>query len=117
MDESQRRRVCQLIAGMVVADDDLDDAEDAFINKMLVRFGIPLEEREVIFPIIDAAEAAASIMTLPEAVRAEAFGLLIEAACADGQVVSEEREYLETVAETLGLAADLNARIQAQLAQ
>lgn len=117
MDEAERRRVCQLIAGMVVADDDLDDAEDAFINKMLVRFGIPLEEREVIFPIIDAAEASVSIMTLPEEVRGEAFGLLIEAACADGQVVSEEREYLEKVAETLNLSADLEARIQQQLAK
>lgn len=115
MDESQRRRVCQLIAGIVVSDDDLDDNEDVFINRMLEKFSIPLEEREVIFPIIDSTEAAAAIMTLPEDVREEAFELLIEAACVDGKVVDEEREYLEKVADTLGLSDELDSRIDAQL--
>ncbi|MEZ4231798.1 MAG: hypothetical protein R3B89_21665 [Polyangiaceae bacterium] len=115
MDESQRRRVCQLIAGIVVSDDDLDDQEDAFITRMLTKFSIPLEEREVIFPIIDSSEAAASILTLPESVRDEAFSLLVEAACVDGKVVDEEREYLEKVAEALDLSSELDTRIKQQL--
>ncbi len=32
---------------------------------MLERFGIPKAEREVIFPIIDASEAAVAVMELP----------------------------------------------------
>ncbi len=117
MDEAQRRRVCQLIAGIVVSDDDLDPNEDTFVDKMLAKFGIPQEEREVIFPIIDATDAAGAILTLPEDVRTEAFSLLIEAACADGQVVAEEREYLDAVAGALKIeAADVQKKIDEQLA-
>ncbi|MBX3183909.1 MAG: TerB family tellurite resistance protein [Polyangiaceae bacterium] len=114
MDEAERRRVCQLIAGIVVADDDLDDAEEAFITKMLLKFGIPLEEREVIFPIISADEASVAILSLPAAAQEEAFQHLVEAACADGTVAPEEREYLTRVAGVLGVS-DLDARLEAQL--
>lgn len=115
MNEAERRRVCQLIAGIVVSDDDLDDAEEAFITKMLLKFGIPLEEREVIFPIISAEEASLAILTLPAAARQEALGHLVEAACADGAIVAEEREYLTKVAVALGVT-DLDARLEAGLA-
>lgn len=112
MDGAQRRRVCQLIAGLVVADEDLDPAEDVFVDKMLAKFGIPQEERAVIFPVIDSEEAAISIMTLPADVRDEAFELLCEAAAADGQVVDEEREYLGKVAGAIGVSdADVEQRL------
>jgi uncharacterized tellurite resistance protein B-like protein len=99
-----RLRVCRLVAGLIVADDDLDDAEDAFIDKMLAKFEIPPSERASIFPIVDRSEAAAEMKTLPAAVQEEAFGWLIDAAAADGKVVQEERDYLAEVGAALGIS-------------
>lgn len=106
MDENMRRNVCRLIAGIVVSDEDLSPQEDAFVDRMLTRFGIPLAEREVIFPIIDASEAATAVLALPGDVREEAFGLLIEAAAADGSIAPEELGYLETVADAIQVSRD-----------
>jgi uncharacterized tellurite resistance protein B-like protein len=106
MDESVRRKVCRLIAGIVVSDEDLSPHEDAFVDRMLVRFGIPVAEREVIFPIIDASEAAVAMKELDPSVAEEAFGLLIEAAAVDGSIAPEELGYLEIVADAVGVSRD-----------
>jgi uncharacterized tellurite resistance protein B-like protein len=116
MDESLRRKVCRLIAGIVVSDEDLSPQEDAFVDRMLERFGIPLAEREVIFPIIDSSEAADAVRELEPALREEAFGLLIEAAAVDGSIAPEELSYLEVVADVVGVSRDdLSDRLSAAL--
>ena len=103
MDVEMRHTVCRLIAGLVVADDDLAPEEDAFIDRLLARFGVPAGDRDTIFPIVDRTEAAVKIRELPAAVQEEALKLLLEAAVADGKVVDEERDYLRSVGEALGL--------------
>jgi uncharacterized tellurite resistance protein B-like protein len=114
LDKDLRHRVCRLIAGLVVADDDLDANEDAFIDRMLERFEIPLAERDTIFPIVDRSEAAEAIKALPGDVQMEALKLLIEAASSDGKIVKEERDYMHTVGEALGIAtADMDQRLDA----
>lgn len=116
MDAELRKKVCRLVAGIVVADDDLDEKEDAFIDRLMARFGIPADERGELFPIVDSAEAASEIKTLPKAVQDEAFSLLIEAAAADGKVVAEERAYIDAVAAALGLdAAVIDERLKKAL--
>lgn len=116
MDDSQARQVCQLIAGIVVCDDDLDPSEDAFIDRVLTRFGIPTDDRGVILPILDSKLAAESMRALPTEIQEEALGLLIEAACADGKVTPEEREYLDAVGEALDLSAEaLSERVATAL--
>lgn len=118
MDEEVRRNVCRLIAGIVVSDEDLSPQEDAFVDRMLVRFGIPLEERQVVFPIIDASDAAAAMKELAAPVQQEAFGLLIEAAAADGSIAPEELTYLESVSDVVGISRDdLADRISEALKQ
>lgn len=106
MDDVLRRKVCRLIAGIVVSDEDLSPQEDAFVDRMLERFGIPKEEREVIFPIVDATEAADAMRELPADFRLEAFGLLVEAAAADGSIAPEELGYLEAVSDVVGVSRD-----------
>jgi uncharacterized tellurite resistance protein B-like protein len=116
MDEELRKRVCRLVAGIVVADDDLDDREDEFIDRLMAKFGIPAEQRGELFPIVDAKEAAEEIVTLPKPVQDEAFSLLLEAAAADKKVVPEERAYIDAVGAALGLdAAAIEARLLAAL--
>ena len=105
MDKELSTKVCRLIAGIVVSDDDLDDAEDQFIDRMLERFGIPAAERDSIFPIVDATEAKAAMQDLPAEVQQEAVVLLVQAAVADGKVVTEERAYLHAVGEAIGVSA------------
>lgn len=117
MDAELARRVCRLIAGIVVSDEDLAPKEDEFVDRMLVHFGIPVAERECIFPIIDATEAAEAMRSLPPDTQREAFGLLIKAAAADGSVAPEELTYLETAAAVIGVSKDdLSDRLSEALA-
>ncbi len=103
MDAELRTTVCRLVAGLIVSDDDFSPEEEAFIDRMLQRFEI--DDRALIFPIVDRSEAAESVRALPPAVREEALGALVEAAVADGKVVDEERGYLLVVGEAMGLDA------------
>ena len=102
-----RHTVCRLIAGLVVSDDELAPEEDAFIDRLLARFGVPAGDRDTIFPILDRAEAALKIRDLPAPVQDEAMKLLIEAAVADGKIATEEREYLTAVGEALGIGEEV----------
>jgi len=106
MDDSVRRNVCRLIAGIVVSDEDLSPEEDAFVDRMLQRFGIPLSDRDVIFPIVDATEAANAMRALEPAVQQEAFALLLDSAAADGSIAPEELTYLEAVSDVVGVSRD-----------
>ncbi|HKQ70600.1 MAG TPA: hypothetical protein VJT73_14735 [Polyangiaceae bacterium] len=115
MDKELRHKICRLIAGLVVSDDDLEPNEEAFLDKMLAKFEIPADERDTIFPIVDRSEAAETIRSLPRDAQATALELLIEATVADGLVASEEKAYLEVVATELGVSAgDLEKRIAAR---
>ena len=116
MDAALAKKVCRLIAGIVVADDDLDDTEDAFLDRMLVRFGVDPKERDMLFPIADKDEAAAEIASLPVDVQHEATTLLLGAAVADGKVAPEERAFLHAVAEAIGIAPGaMEQKIEAAL--
>ncbi|MCS6902003.1 MAG: TerB family tellurite resistance protein [Myxococcales bacterium] len=116
MDDALRRQVCRLIAGLVVSDDDLDEKEEAFLERLLARFGIPSSERDTIFPIVDRADATEAMKALPPEAQQEAMTLLIEAAAADGKIAPEEQVYLATVAAVVNLdEAMLNSKIQAAL--
>jgi len=118
MDPTTARQVCRLIAGIVVSDDDLSPDEDVFVNKMLTHFGIPLEERDVVFPIIYSVDAAEAMSAFPEALKREAFSLLVEAAAVDGTITAEERDYLEAVREVVGVSPEtLASELDAALAK
>lgn len=116
MDNDTRRRLCRLIAGIVVVDNDLDDAESRFVDHMLARFGLGPEERDALFPIIDAGEAAEELKLLPAALQHEGFALLVEAATLDRRYADEERDYLYKVGAVLNVApADIDARVKEAL--
>lgn len=114
MNAESRHNVCRLIAGLVVSDDDFAPEEEAFIERLLKRFGI--SERETIFPIVAHDEAAAEVKALPADVQQEALALLIEAAVADGRIADEERAYVRVVGEAMGLdAAAVDAKLDGAL--
>jgi uncharacterized tellurite resistance protein B-like protein len=109
-------QICRLIAGLVVTDDDLDPSEDAFIDRMLVSFSIPTTDRPLIFPIVDAAEAAEALRAMSPDAQDRTLALLIEAAAVDGKIAPEERVYLTAVADVLQITHDdLDKRLHDQL--
>jgi len=117
MDMELRRKVCRLIAGLVVVDNDLAPEEDAFIEHMLKGFDIPLAERDSIFPIIDRDEAAAEMRSFPEEVQDEAMGMLAAAAAADGVIADDERDYLRVAFNACGVGdVGLSRRLDEALA-
>lgn len=102
MDEQIRQRICRLIAGIVVVDDELDEAEDRFVDQLLAEFGFSSEQRDALFPIMDAAEAADEFCKLPAVVKEKTMDLLIQAAAVDGKYAPEEKAYLHAVSEAIG---------------
>jgi uncharacterized tellurite resistance protein B-like protein len=116
VDKELRTNICRLIAGLVVADDDLSAAEETFLDKILAKFEIPESERDSIFPIVDRDEAAQTIRALPQEARTATLTHLIEATVADGVIAPEERSYLDAVAAEMGLSStDLDGRIKSAL--
>ena len=109
MDAETRQKICQLVAGIVIADDILDDHEEAFLDRLLQSFGIETG-RDAIFPLVDRDQAAEQMKALPKDAQEEAMRLLIEAACIDGQIAPEERDYLRAVAAAIDLPAATLAR-------
>lgn len=114
MDIDTRKKICQLVAGIVIADDILDDHEEAFLDRLLDRFGIE-SGRDALFPLVDREEAAAHMKALPKDAQDEALRLLIEAACVDGQIAPEERDYLRAVASAIDVPATALARRVAEM--
>jgi len=115
MDESTRRKICRLIAGITVVDDDLDPAEETFIENMLRRFGLPAGTREQLFPIMDSHQAAVELAALPKPVQETAFAMLLDAAASDKRYAEEEMEFLRHVAEVVGVSHEELARRMADL--
>ncbi|MGE0871103.1 MAG: TerB family tellurite resistance protein [Kofleriaceae bacterium] len=117
MDEPTRKKICQLVAGIIIADDILETKEEAFIDRVIKSFGIDDPSREVIFPLVDHKEAAEQIKELARPAQEEAVRLLIEAACVDGEIVPEERDYLRAIGAALLISeAELARRIERELA-
>jgi len=116
MDIEIRQKICQLVAGIIISDDILDDHEEKFVDRLIQSFGVGESGRDVIFPLVDRDEAAEQIKTLPKEAQDEAMKLLIEAACVDGQIAPEERDYLKAIAEALEISdATLAKRVADQL--
>ncbi|MEM9691704.1 MAG: TerB family tellurite resistance protein [Myxococcota bacterium] len=117
MDAATRRRVCELIAGIISSDGHLDPSELVFMLRTFKAFGIATgQEDEAVSPAIAKHDAVASMRALPAEVREETLQLLIQSAAADGKVVPAERAYLSAVAEAAEVPeADLERRIDAAL--
>lgn len=104
MDEATKRIACRMIAGLVATDEDFSDGERQFLDKVLVQFGIPEEEWDAIFPLLEHDAAEAAIRGLDPIAQKEIFELLLEAALVDGSIVQEERNYIEVVGRAIGLS-------------
>ena len=103
MDDETKRLLCRMVAGLVASDEDFTDSERAFVEKVLGEFGIPEEEWEAIYPLVDPEEARSEIAKLNGAARETAVNLLVQAAAADGKIVQEELNYLHSVVDAMSV--------------
>lgn len=116
MDIATRQQICQLVAGILIADDILDEHEERFVDRLIESFGLGEAGRGAVFPLVDREEAVAQIKRLPADAQDEAVRLLIEAACVDGQIAPEERDYLRAIGAALQISdATLARRVAQQL--
>lgn len=103
MEDTNKRLICRMIAGLVASDEDFTDSERVFVEKVMTSFGIPKDEWDAIFPLVEPDEAASEIGRLNGSARETAINLLVEAAAADGKIVDEERDYLSAVARAMSV--------------
>ncbi|MCA9618438.1 MAG: hypothetical protein KC731_05445 [Myxococcales bacterium] len=114
MDDSERRRVCELVAGLLLSDGELHPREAGFLHRVLGHFGMP--EDTSVKPVIDRHAAVASLRALDTEDQQETLQLLIDAAAADGQIAPAERIFLGALASELSVAeADLDSRLRRAL--
>lgn len=118
MDERTRRRVCELVMGIIATDRELHPNELTFMLKTFKAFGVATgKDDEAITPTTRSFEAAKAMSELPEAVREETLELLLDSAVVDGKVVQAERVYLRAVGKAAGLSeAEVDDRIEQKLA-
>ncbi len=107
MNMGTRRRVCELVLGLIATDDELHPSEFRFMVKVFASFGVSqTDEEEVIAPTVRAFEAANAMRELPEEVHDETIELLVAAAAADGKIDEAEREFLRAVAGAIDLSTE-----------
>jgi uncharacterized tellurite resistance protein B-like protein len=109
MDVADRRKICQLVAGILVSDEAFAAEEKAFLRRIYERFQLGDDAWEEVEPI-EAGAAGATLRELPYEVRHRVVALLIEAAVVDGVVDPRERAYLLVAAAALDIDADVMER-------
>lgn len=114
LDLATRRKICQLVAGIITVDAKLDAKEAAFVYRLMQGFGI--DAREPIVPLVDSDSASDLMLELPRDAQDAALGLLVDAACIDGRIDQQERSYLRAIGAALSIAdEDIERRIVGRL--
>ena len=107
MDSVTRRKVCELVAGIIATDQELHPSELTFMLKTFKTFGVGSgDEDEALTPMVSRMEAAKAMAELPVDIRKQTLELLIDSAVIDGKVVPAERDFLRAVAEAADLPDD-----------
>jgi uncharacterized tellurite resistance protein B-like protein len=117
MNDRTRRRVCELVAGIIATDREFHPDELQFLLRTFRTFGIATgADDEAVSPTTTTFEAAKAMSELPLDVREEAMDLLVDTAVCDGKVVPAERAFLFAVARAAGIDEDrIDERIADEL--
>jgi uncharacterized tellurite resistance protein B-like protein len=114
LDLATRQKICQLVAGIITVDAKLDAKEAAFVYRLMKSFGI--DARDPIEPLVNSDSASDLVRELPRHAQDEALRLLVDAACVDGRIDTNERSYLRAVGAALAISdEDMERRIVARL--
>ena len=104
MDERVAR--CRLVAGLIAADGQFRPEERFFLERTMRRFGLSEAEQEEALEGLTSDDAAEVAARLPEADRRALMTDLATAAAVDGHLHTAEEQFLERVAEAMGLESE-----------
>lgn len=92
-----------VVASVLAADGHMDDAERAFLHRLLDRLELDAEERDRVLHFEGAEGARDVVQVLPEPERRAILDDVIEAVLADGKITPLEQRQVQRIAEMLGL--------------
>lgn len=116
--------VAGLLTAVAYADQEIDDAEAAFLKNSLTRIeSINAESALAIYEVVEKGAVRISTSFLPRftrllvdsapvATRIEVLSVLVEMAAADGKIELEERNLLRNITNALGLSQAMYNQIQ-----
>ena len=102
MDLEHKKVYCGLVARLLVADEEVTDAEHDFLERLMDRFGLSEEDKHQVVEQMDTSgELGAEIRKLPEDDRVALLLELRNAAMADDAFGPKELELIEAVEKAL----------------
>lgn len=102
-DKAQDRVFCEIVAQLVIADAAVTDAERAFLDRLMERFGFDSDDRAAVFGAVDIGQPIDDrLAKLSDEAKIELLDELEAAAAVDGEVGRGEQEIIEEVRAALG---------------
>ena len=102
-----RKRVCELVAGIIATDGEILASELAFMVRVFENFGIASgDDDEAVSATTSSTQAAEELSKMPPGLRTEIVHLLVASAVSDGKVVPAEHTYLHAVAKAAEISTD-----------
>ena len=111
MDQETSQKVLELVAGILLSDNELHPDEAVFLDRLKARFGVDASIE--VKALVDAEQAVAALGTLPEQARSDTLEVLLDAVLADGKIAPEEFMLLSALGEELGIGeTELDRRLR-----
>jgi uncharacterized tellurite resistance protein B-like protein len=94
---------CLLVSKVLVADGMMADSERAYLESIMVRFGLTPEERHGVIELEDMEAAEPILAALSVEDRLDIIELLVDAAASDGHLSPHELSTIQRVEKALGV--------------
>jgi uncharacterized tellurite resistance protein B-like protein len=103
LDRTTRLRLLRIVAAAAWVDGEVQDAERAFVKKLLDRLSVPDDERKAALGYLDSPPHPAEVdpNKLPHDVRETLVSLVKELVASDATTTDEERETVQHLEELL----------------
>ena len=117
MELKEKIKICKIVAGAILADGQVTDAEHEFINTLMKKYNLTSEEqKEVLARNLDddPAEIVKGIDSFES--KNELIVELVMAVAADNELAPSERALINKVADSIGVSmADMDILIKTAL--
>lgn len=103
LDPTTRLRLLRIVAAAAWVDGEVQDAERAFVKKLMDRLAVPEAERKTAYAYLDSPPHPAEVdpNKLPHDVRETLVALVKEIVASDANTTDEERETVQHLEELL----------------
>ncbi len=113
MDINDKIARCRLIASLIVADDNVEDAELELLERAMEGLDLSEEDKAKVMVLLDEEQAEAALETLTDDERLAFLDDLAAVAWVDGDLDDYERDMIIRVAGAMDLTeADANAALE-----